>query len=151
MAWVSCAKSMLTTNPGAILPGLFFDALSSIRCFPDLPNPFSTSIRMPRIFYGANAETCPAHTRAAGLELGGPALRTAAPRAHRTLSLRPSPATSWSPDVRRRLLETNRKSIRIPLPQGTGDPLHAAFEIVQQLALQGHLVAAAFSSCANPS
>ena len=26
------------------------------------------------------------------------------------------------------------------MPQGTGDPLHAAFEIVQQLALQGHLV-----------
>jgi hypothetical protein len=29
-----------TTNPGAMLPGLFFDALSSIRCFPDFPNPF---------------------------------------------------------------------------------------------------------------
>jgi hypothetical protein len=26
------------------------------------------------------------------------------------------------------------------LPQGTGDPLHTAFEIVQQLALQGHPV-----------
>jgi len=37
-----------------------------------------------------------------------------------------------SPDVLTRL-ESNRKSIRIPLPQGTGDPLHAAFEIVQQL------------------
>ena len=45
-----------------------------------------------------------------------------------------------SPDVLTRLLESNRKSIRIPLPQGTVDPLHAAFEIVQQLALQGHLV-----------
>jgi len=45
-----------------------------------------------------------------------------------------------SPDVLTRLLESNRKSIRIPLPQGTGDPLHAAFEIVQQLALQGHPV-----------
>jgi hypothetical protein len=43
-----------------------------------------------------------------------------------------------SPDILRRLFESNRKSIRIPLPQGTGDPLHAAFEIVQQLALQGH-------------
>src|SRR5271165_1506037 len=43
-----------------------------------------------------------------------------------------------SPDVLTRLLESNRKSIRVPLPQGTGDPLHAAFEIVQQLALQGH-------------
>ena len=45
-----------------------------------------------------------------------------------------------SPDILRRLLESNRKSIRIPLPEGTGDPLHAAFEIVQQLALQGHPV-----------
>ena len=45
-----------------------------------------------------------------------------------------------SPDVLRRLLESNRKSIRIPPPQGTGDPLHAAFEIVQQLALQGQPV-----------
>jgi ubiquinone biosynthesis protein len=45
-----------------------------------------------------------------------------------------------SPDILRRLLESNRRSIRIPLPQGTGDPLHAAFEIVQQLALQGHPV-----------
>jgi ubiquinone biosynthesis protein len=45
-----------------------------------------------------------------------------------------------SPDVLRRLLESDRESIRIPLPQGTGDPLHAAFEIVQQLALQGHPV-----------
>jgi ubiquinone biosynthesis protein len=45
-----------------------------------------------------------------------------------------------SPDVLRRLLESNRTSIRIPLPQASGDPLHAAFEIVQQLALQGHPV-----------
>ena len=45
-----------------------------------------------------------------------------------------------SPDVLARLLESNRKSVRIPLAQGTGDPLHAAFEIVQQLALQGHPV-----------
>jgi hypothetical protein len=45
-----------------------------------------------------------------------------------------------SPDLLRRLLESNRKSIRIRLPQGAGDPLHAAFEIVQQLALQGHPV-----------
>ena len=44
------------------------------------------------------------------------------------------------PDVLRRLLETNRKSIRIPLARGTGDPMNAAFEIVQQLALQGHPV-----------
>jgi hypothetical protein len=36
---------------------------------------------------GANAETCPAHARASGLEPGGPALRTVVPRAHRTLSL----------------------------------------------------------------
>ena len=45
-----------------------------------------------------------------------------------------------SPEVLGRLLESNRKSIRIALPQGTGDPLHTAFEIVQQLALQGHPV-----------
>jgi ubiquinone biosynthesis protein len=45
-----------------------------------------------------------------------------------------------SPDVLSRLLESNRKSIRIPLPPGTADPLHTAFEIVQQLALQGHPV-----------
>jgi ubiquinone biosynthesis protein len=45
-----------------------------------------------------------------------------------------------SPGLLTRLLESNRKSIRIPLPQGTGDPLHAAFEIVQQLTLQGHPV-----------
>jgi len=32
-----------------MLPGLFFDALSSVRCFPDFPNPFSTPIRMPGI------------------------------------------------------------------------------------------------------
>lgn len=45
-----------------------------------------------------------------------------------------------SPAVLTRLLESNRKSIRIPLPQGASDPLHTAFEIVQQLALQGHPV-----------
>jgi ABC1 atypical kinase-like domain len=45
-----------------------------------------------------------------------------------------------SPDVLMRLLESDRKSIRIMLPQGTGDPLHAAFETVQQLALQGYPV-----------
>jgi ubiquinone biosynthesis protein len=45
-----------------------------------------------------------------------------------------------SPDILTRLLESNLKSIRIPLPQNAGDPLHAAFEIVQQLALQGHPV-----------
>jgi ubiquinone biosynthesis protein len=45
-----------------------------------------------------------------------------------------------SPQVLTRLLESDRKSIRIPQPQGAGDPLHAAFEIVQQLALHGHPV-----------
>ena len=45
-----------------------------------------------------------------------------------------------SPEVLKGLLESNLKSIRIPFPQGAGDPLHAAFEIVQQLALQGHPV-----------
>ena len=38
-----------TTNPGALLPGLFFEALSSIRRFPDFPNPFFTPIRMAGI------------------------------------------------------------------------------------------------------
>jgi len=37
-------------------------------------------------------------------------------------------------------LESDRKCIRMALPQGASDPLHAAFEIVQQLALQGHPV-----------
>ena len=32
-----------------------------------------------------------------------------------------------SPDVLARLLESNRKSIRIALAQGAGDPLHAAW------------------------
>ena len=45
-----------------------------------------------------------------------------------------------SPDVLSLLLESNRKSVRISLTQGTGDPLHAALEMVQQLALQGHPV-----------
>ena len=50
-----------------------------------------------------------------------------------------------SPEVLTRLLESNRKSIRIALPQGTGDPLHTAFEIVQQLGSAGP------SSAAQPS
>jgi ubiquinone biosynthesis protein len=45
-----------------------------------------------------------------------------------------------SPDILMRLLESNRRPIRIPLPEDACDPLHAAFEIVQQLALQGHPV-----------
>ena len=44
-----------------------------------------------------------------------------------------------TPDLLARLLESDRK-VRIPLPQGAADPLHAAFEIVQQLALQGYPV-----------
>ena len=55
-----------------------------------------------------------------------------------------------SPDVLTRL-ESNRKCIRIPLPQGTGDPLHAAFEIVQQLVCRAIQCRSTFSSCANPS
>jgi len=43
-------------------------------------------------------------------------------------------------DVLARLLESDRKCIRMALPQGASDPLHAAFEIVQELALQGHPV-----------
>src|SRR3984893_6439052 len=45
-----------------------------------------TPIRMPES-HGANAEPCPAHARASGLDQGGPILRSAAPRAHCTLSL----------------------------------------------------------------
>jgi ubiquinone biosynthesis protein len=44
------------------------------------------------------------------------------------------------PDLLTRLLESNCKCSRIPLPQGAGDPLHTAFEMVQQLALQGYPV-----------
>jgi ubiquinone biosynthesis protein len=44
------------------------------------------------------------------------------------------------PDMLGRLLETDETPIRIALPQGAGDPLHTGFEIVQQLALQGHPV-----------
>ncbi len=50
------------------------------------------------------------------------------------------PGDERSPDVLTWPLESNRKSIRISRPQGTGDPLHPAFEMVQQLALQGHPV-----------
>ena len=82
----------------------------------------------------------PAHARASALEPSGPALRTAAPRVLIALCLYCVTGDEPSPDVLTRLLERNRKSIRIPLPQGTGDPLHAAFEIVQQLALQGYPV-----------
>ncbi|MBV8215030.1 MAG: hypothetical protein JOZ08_17625 [Verrucomicrobia bacterium] len=45
-----------------------------------------------------------------------------------------------SAEVANQLLESDKKSIRILLPQGAGDPLRAAFEIVQELALQGHPV-----------
>jgi hypothetical protein len=73
------------------------------------------------------------------LDWSRPALRTAAPRAH-ALCLYCVTGDEPSPDVLSKLLESNRKSIQIPLPKGAGDPLHAAFEIVQQLALQGHPV-----------
>ena len=43
-------------------------------------------------------------------------------------------------DDAQQLLENNRKSICILLPKGAGDPLRTAFEIVQELALQGHPV-----------
>src|SRR5208283_5411711 len=89
--------------------------------------------------YCAKAKTCPAYARASGLEPSGSALRTAA-HALKALCLYCVTGGEPSPDLLTRLLESNRKFIRIPLPQGTGDPLHAAFEIVQQLALQGHPV-----------
>ena|SRR5271165_2119291 len=89
--------------------------------------------------YCAKAKTCPAYARASGLEPSGSALRTAA-HALKALCLYCVTGGEPSPDLLTRLLESNRKSIRIPLPQGTGDPLHAAFEIVQQLALQGYPV-----------
>ena len=74
-----------TTNPGAMLPGLFFDAfLDPLFC--GLPESISTPIRMPGIS-SCKRRNMPAHARASRLEPGGPALRTAAPRAHRTLSL----------------------------------------------------------------
>jgi len=81
----------------------------------------------------------PAYARASGLEPSGSALRTAA-QALKTLCLYCVTGGEPSPDLLTRLLESNRKSIRIPLPQGTGDPLLAAFEIVQQLALRGYPV-----------
>src|SRR5271165_5543709 len=89
--------------------------------------------------YCAKAKTCPAYARASGLEPSGSALRTAA-HALKALCLYCVTGGEPSPDLLTRLLESNRKSIRIPLRQGTGDPLHAAFEIVQQLALQGYPV-----------
>src|SRR5271166_2143670 len=89
--------------------------------------------------YCAKAKPCPAHARASGLEPSGSALRTAA-HAIKALCLYCVTGDEPSPDVLTRLLESNRKSIRIPLPRGTGDPLHAVFEIVQQLALQGYPV-----------
>ena len=57
-----------------------------------------------------------------------------------------------SPNVLRRLLESNQKFIRIPLPQGTDDPLHAAFPaIVQHWLCRAIQYRSTFSSCANPS
>ena len=86
------------------------------------------------------AKTCPAHARVSGLE--PEAGRLSAPLRHALIALCLYCVTGDepSPEVLTRLLESNRKSIRIALPQGTGDPLHTAFEIVQQLALQGHPV-----------
>jgi ubiquinone biosynthesis protein len=45
-----------------------------------------------------------------------------------------------SPNVLAKLLEANRKLVRVPLPESAGDPLHAAFEVVEQMALQGYPV-----------
>src|SRR5271167_3446751 len=73
--------------------------------------------------YCAKAKPCPAHARASGLEPSGSALRTAA-HAIKALCLYCVTGDEPSPDVLTRLLESNRKSIRIPLPRDTGDPLH---------------------------
>src|SRR5271166_112796 len=66
--------------------------------------------------YCAKAQTCPAHARASGLEPSGLALRTAA-HALKALCLYCVTGDEPSPDLLTRLLENNRKSIRIPLPQ----------------------------------
>jgi hypothetical protein len=70
------------------------------------------------------------------------AVRPSAPRRHALIALCLYCVTGDepSPDVPTRLLESSRKSIRMALDQGAGDPLHTAFEIVQQLALQVHPV-----------
>ena len=89
--------------------------------------------------HGANAETCPLTLVLLDWSQAG---RLSAPLRHalKALCLYCVTGDEPSPDLLTRLLESNRKSIRIPLPQGAGDPLHAAFEIAQQLALQGHPV-----------
>jgi hypothetical protein len=53
-----------------------------------------------------------------------------------------------SPEILTRLLESNRKSIRIPLPQGAGDPPSRSCSNWLCRAIQCRLT---FSSCANPS
>ena len=79
--------------------------------------------------------------------------RSSAPLRHALIALCLYCVTSdeLSPDVLTRLLESNRKSIRIPLPQGTGDPLHAAFEIGSNWLCRAIQCRSTFSSCANPS
>jgi ubiquinone biosynthesis protein len=68
--------------------------------------------------------------------------RLSAPLRHALIALCLYCVTGEEPssEVLTRLLQSNRKSIRIPLADDAGDPLHGAFEIVQQLALQGHPV-----------
>src|SRR5271165_2294144 len=106
-------------------PGLFFDVLSSIR-MPGIS--WCKRKNVPR------SRSC--------FWTGARRGRLSAPLRHalNALCLYCVTGDEPSPDLLTRLLENNRKSIRIPLPQGTGDPLQAAFEIVQQLALQGHPV-----------
>src|SRR5208283_2001421 len=122
------------------------------RCCPacfSTPGPRSAVFRTSPIHFprrsacreshGANAETCPLTLVVLDWSQAG---RLSAPVRHalKALCLYCVTGDEPSPDLLTRLLESNRKSIRIPLPQGTGDPLHAAFEIVQQLALQGYPV-----------
>jgi ubiquinone biosynthesis protein len=68
--------------------------------------------------------------------------RLSAPLRHAVIALSLCCVTGQEPppDLLARLVESDGTSIRIPLPEGAGDPLHTGFEIVQQLALQGHPV-----------
>jgi ubiquinone biosynthesis protein len=122
-----------------MLPGLFFDVLSSIRCFSGLPESiFHADPHAGNLMVQTQKHAPLTHVLLDWSQAG----RLSAPLCHALIALCLYCVTGDepSPDFLTRLLESNRRSVRIPLPQGTVDPLHAAFEIVQQLALQGHPV-----------